>query len=81
MRHVRAEGYDGIVPRTLSFTVLAAAMLPACAVDKLFQWDLEFSPARKPGAVNAVPRPIDIATPDPFKTEQNIALQLWSDLL
>src|SRR6476620_10284624 len=56
-------------------------MLPADAADKTLQWDFESSPARKPGAVNAVPRPIDIATPDPFKTEQNIAPQLRSEFL
>jgi hypothetical protein len=56
-------------------------MLPAGAVDKLFQWDLEFSPARKPGAVNSISCPVDIATPDALETKQNIALQLWSDLL
>ena len=56
-------------------------MLPACAADKLLQWDLGFSPARKPGAVNSVPCPVNIATPDTLETKQNIALQLWSDLL
>src|SRR4030095_14146992 len=56
-------------------------MLPAGAVDKLFQWELEFSPARKPSAVNSVSCPVDIATPDALETKQNIALQLWSDLL
>ena len=56
-------------------------MLPAGAADKLLQWDLEFSPARKPGAVNSVPCPVHIATPDTLETKQNIALQLWSDLL
>ena len=56
-------------------------MLPAGAADKLLQWDFEFSPARKPGAVNSVPCPVDIATPDALETKQNIALQLRSDLL
>jgi hypothetical protein len=56
-------------------------MLPAGAADKLLQWDLEFSPARKPGAVNAVPCAVDIATPDALEAEQNIALQLRSDFL
>ena len=56
-------------------------MLPAGAADKLLQWDLEFSPARKPGAVNSVPCPVDIATPDALEAKQNIALQLRSDLL
>src|SRR5580765_3735380 len=55
-------------------------MLPAGAADKLLQWDLEFSPPRKPGAVNSVPCPVDIATPDALETKQNIALQLRSDL-
>src|SRR6476646_2940769 len=56
-------------------------MLPAGAADNLLQWDLEFSPARKPGAVNSVPCPVHIATPDALETKQNIALQLRSDLL
>jgi hypothetical protein len=56
-------------------------MLPAGAADKSLQWDLEFSPPRKPGAVNSVPCPVDIATPDALETKQNIALQLRSDLL
>src|SRR5437867_4334810 len=56
-------------------------MLPAGAADKLLQWDFEFSPARKPRAVNSVPCPVDIATPDAIETKQNIALQLRSDLL
>src|SRR6266481_7618431 len=56
-------------------------MLPAGAADKLLQWDLEFSPARKPGAVNSIPCPVDIATPDALETKQNIALHLRSDLL
>jgi hypothetical protein len=56
-------------------------MLPAGAADKLLQWDLEFSPARKPGAVNSVPCPVDIATPDALEAKQNIALQLRSDLV
>jgi hypothetical protein len=56
-------------------------MLPAGAADKSLQWDLGFSPARKPGAVNTVPCPVNIATPDALETKQNIALQLRSDLL
>jgi len=56
-------------------------MLSAGAADKLLQWDLEFSPARKPGAVNSVPCPVDIATPDALETKQNIALQLGSGSL
>src|SRR4029077_10857451 len=56
-------------------------MLPAGAADKSLQWDLEFSPACKPGAVNSVPCTVDIATPDALKTKQNIAPQLRSDLL
>jgi hypothetical protein len=56
-------------------------MLPAGAADKSLQWDLESSPAREPGAVNSVPCPVDIATPDALETKQNIALQLRSDLL
>ena len=56
-------------------------MLPAGAADKSLQWDLEFSPARKPRAMNSVPSPVHIATPDALKTKQNIALQLRSDLL
>src|SRR6266508_1982273 len=55
-------------------------MLPAGAADKLLQWDLEFSPARKPGAVNSVPCPVHIAIPDTLETKQNIALQLRSNL-
>src|SRR5882757_5704540 len=56
-------------------------MLPAGATDKSLQWDLEFSAACKPGMVNTVPSPVDIATPDALETKQNIALQLGSDLL
>src|SRR6266480_8030059 len=56
-------------------------MLPAGAADPWLQWDLEFSPARKPGAVNSVPCPVDIATPDALEAKQNIALQLRSELL
>src|SRR5580765_5070610 len=56
-------------------------MLPAGAADKLLQWNFEFSPARKPGAMISVPCPVDIATPDALETKQNIALQLRSHLL
>src|SRR5205809_3166588 len=56
-------------------------MLSAGVADELPQWDFEFSPARKPGAVNSVPCPVDIATPDALEAKQNIALQLRSDLL
>ena len=56
-------------------------MLPAGAADELLQWDLEFSPARKPGAMDSVAGPVDIATPDALEAKQNIALKLRSDLL
>src|SRR4029079_14027839 len=56
-------------------------MLPAGAADKTLQRDFEFSPAPKPGAVHSVPRPVHIATPDPFKAKQNIARQLRSEFL
>src|SRR5215208_4600495 len=56
-------------------------MLPAGAADKLLQWDFEFSPTRKPGPVNTVPSPVDIATPDALETAQKIALQPRPDLL
>src|SRR5882757_7725569 len=44
-------------------------MLPAGAADKLLQRNLEFSSARKPGAVNSVSCPV------------NIALQLGAEFL
>jgi hypothetical protein len=56
-------------------------MLPAGRTDKLLQWDLEFSPARKPGAVDSVAGPVDVAAPDTLKAKQNITVQLRSDLL
>src|SRR6516165_11115775 len=56
-------------------------MLPAGSAQKLLQWDLEFFPARKPGAVDSIAGPIDIAAPNPFEAKQNIALQLRPDLL
>src|ERR1700758_1344101 len=56
-------------------------MLPARAADKLLQWNLEFSPARKPGAVDSIAGPVDIAAPDALKAKQNITVQLRSDLL
>src|SRR5262245_15548089 len=56
-------------------------MFPAGAADKLLQWNLEFSPSRKPGAVDTIAGPIDITVPDALKAKQNIALQLRSDLL
>src|SRR5882757_6798678 len=56
-------------------------MLPAGAADKLLQRKLEFSSARKPGAVNSVSCPVDIATPDSLETKQNIALQLGAEFL
>src|SRR5689334_12947310 len=56
-------------------------MLPAGAADKLLQRELKFSPARKPGAVDSIACPIDIAAPDALEAKQDIALQLRSDLL
>src|SRR5215813_5745210 len=56
-------------------------MLPTGAADKLLQWDLVFSPASKPGAVDSIAGPVDITVPDALKAKQNIALQLRSDLL
>src|SRR6201982_2768218 len=56
-------------------------MLPAGAADKLLQWDLEFSSTRKPGAVDSIAGPVDIAAPDAFKVKQNITVRLRSDLL
>src|SRR5215471_675572 len=56
-------------------------MLSAGAAEKLFQRDLEFSPARKPGAVDSIAGPVDITAPDTLEAKQNIALQLRSDLL
>src|SRR5262249_5161681 len=56
-------------------------MLPAGAADKLLQWNLKFSPARKPGAVDSITDPIDITAPDALKAKQNIRAQLRSDLL
>src|SRR4051812_16470449 len=56
-------------------------MFPAGAANKLLQWELEFSAARQPGAVNTVSGPVDIAAPDALETEQNVALQLRSNLL
>src|SRR5215831_1839414 len=55
-------------------------MLPGGAADKLFQWDLEFSPARKPGAVDSIASAIDVAVPDTLEAKQNIALQPGSGL-
>jgi hypothetical protein len=56
-------------------------MFPAAATDKSLQWDLEFSPARKPGTMDSVACPVNIASPDPLKGKQNVATQLRSDLL
>src|SRR3954452_5976639 len=56
-------------------------MFPAGAANKLLQWELEFSAARQPGAVNTVSGPVDIAAPDALETEQNVALQLRSNSL
>jgi hypothetical protein len=49
-------------------------MLPARAADKLLQRNLEFSPARKPGAVNSITGPVDVASPDTLQAKQNIAV-------
>ena len=46
-------------------------MLPARGADELLQWDLEFSPARKPSAVDSIAGPVDIAAPDTLKAKQN----------
>jgi hypothetical protein len=51
-------------------------MFPAGSAHKLLQWELEFSPARKPGAVDSIAGPIEIAAPDALQTKQNIALQM-----
>src|SRR5262249_13393124 len=56
-------------------------MLSAGAANKLLQWNLEFSPARKPGAVGSIAGPVDIAAPDALEAKQNITVQLRSDLL
>src|SRR5213080_907847 len=56
-------------------------MLPAGGADKLLQWHVEFSPARKPGAVDSIACPVDIAAPDALKAKQNIALQMRPHLL
>src|SRR5262245_22936988 len=56
-------------------------MFPAGAADKLLQRNLEFSPARNPGAVDSIAGPVDIATPNALEAKQDIALQLRSDLL
>src|SRR5262245_14689670 len=56
-------------------------MLPAGTANKLFQGDLEFSPARKPRLVDSVAGPIDIAAPNALKAKQNITIQLWPRLL
>src|SRR6266508_2488851 len=56
-------------------------MLPASGADELLQWDLEFFPARKPGAVDSIAGPVDVAAPDTLKAKQNITVQLWSDFL
>src|SRR5919198_4474417 len=56
-------------------------MLPAPSADKLLQWHLEFSPARKPGAVDSIAGAVNIAAPDALEAKQNIALQLCPDLL
>src|SRR5919106_4170936 len=56
-------------------------MFSTRAADKLLQWHLEFFPARKPGAVDSIPGPVDIATPDALEAKQNITVELRSDLL
>src|SRR5215471_11876189 len=56
-------------------------MLPAGSADKLFQWDLGFSTAPKPGAVDSIAGAIDVAVPDALEAKQNIALQPGSGLL
>jgi hypothetical protein len=55
-------------------------MFSAGGADKLLQWELEFSPARKPSSVDSITGPIDIAPPHALKAKQNITVQLLSDL-
>src|ERR1043166_8973761 len=56
-------------------------MLPASRAHKLLQWNLEFSPALKPSAVDSIAGPKGIAIPDAIEAKQEIALRLRPDLL
>jgi hypothetical protein len=55
-------------------------MLRTEAPNKSFQRQLELSPAIKPGAMNSIAGPINVAAPDTFKTEQDIAVKRRPDL-
>jgi hypothetical protein len=56
-------------------------MFPARRAEKLLQRDLKFAPAREPGAMHSIASPVYITAPDPFKTEQNVAMKLRSHSL
>src|ERR1700746_821829 len=55
-------------------------MLAVESPGKLLQRELEFSSTRKPGEVDAVASAINVAAPNTFKAQQNVAVELRPNL-